>query len=236
MKSTRACREHQQAPAAPKPSSECPSTKPHRSRKQSDISPNDDTTASVAEALKHSAVYRRLAVHTRAQLDAAILRRPTGLQSLEEIARRFGLDAQRISRGALRSYARRLEELARPAAASQVLAAIFGCLPSAYERRLLAGTQVLLLSRVVQALAASESALSVAELSRLSMALAALARSGLTARSRGYARPRSARTDATRSASLPPARIAELVRDIYGLDIRASAGPTNSSESPKGDG
>ncbi|MEP0841374.1 MAG: hypothetical protein HRF43_01530 [Phycisphaerae bacterium] len=174
----------------------------------------------MADTLSGSAICRKLPLPVRMRLDSALLRRPAGLKTLEEIARRFDLAGHGISITTLRSYARRLEALARPAAAGQVLASILGCLPPGYERRIRMGTQVLLLSRVVQALAGGESALSVAELVRLGSLLAALARPAGASAAPPPKKSSCPQAHRRKADALPPERIRELIRDVYGLNLR----------------
>lgn len=133
--------------------------------------------------LERTRVYRRLPVAVRARLNEAILLRPKGLGSLEAIASHLELAHYGISLAALRTYARQLEELVRPAANAQLMGSLLGCLPESFRRQLIAGSEVLLLSRVLRALnAEGEHALTVAELARLASIVTALA--GKTARSR----------------------------------------------------
>jgi hypothetical protein len=174
--------------------------------------------------LARSRVYRRLPAPLRSQVDSAILLRPQNLPTLEAIAARFELSRYGISAAALRSYARRLEQLARPAAAGQILAMVFGCLPDSYRRRLLAGAQVVLLSRVIQALSTEEAQpLSVAEMTRLGSLLAALARSPQV-RDLARARPQRRRKPLPAGQEeIQPGKIAELVRNVYGLSLPAPA-------------
>ena len=120
----------------------------------------------IYERLGRTQVYKRLPGHLRGRVDEAILLRPEECSSLETIVQRFGLEEKYgITMKALRGYAHKLEQLARPAAASHLLARVLGCLPEEDRRRLLAGSEVLLLSRVIQALSDGKAeALCVADL------------------------------------------------------------------------
>ncbi|HOJ56732.1 MAG TPA: hypothetical protein PK184_13015 [Phycisphaerae bacterium] len=179
----------------------------------------------LAAALARSMVYRRLPMGLRSRLDSAILLRPKKLQTLEAIAAHFELSSYGISPAALRSYARRLEELVRPAATSQMLAAVFGCLPAGYRRRLLDGTQVVLLSRVIQALSAEPAQpLTIAEMVRLGTVLSAIARTTERPQGPGAKRSRSTRPAADQEM-MQPAKIKELVRSIYGLSLSVPSVP-----------
>ncbi len=125
--------------------------------------------------LTRSAVYQRVPLEIRNKLDEAILLRPAGCQSVASIAARFQLkERYGVSTRVLAAYAGRLERFIRPAMTSQVMAGVLGCLPERYRRQLVEGSQVLLVSRVIQALSDDESAaaLSVAELAKLAYVLA----------------------------------------------------------------
>jgi hypothetical protein len=115
--------------------------------------PAEAASESAPEILARSAVYRRLPERVRSRLDRAILTRPKDLPTLEAMAERFELQERfQVSLHALRGYAWRLERLARPAATSRIMAGVLGCLPRKYREQLLAGGEVLLVSRVLQAL------------------------------------------------------------------------------------
>ena len=172
--------------------------------------------------LQRSLVYKRLPPAVRAQLDEAILLRPAEHATLEAIAKRFQLaERYQISLPVLSAYARKLEEFVRPAMTSQVIAALLGCLPNRYRRQLVAGTQVLLLSRVVQALTADKNkALPVADLGKLASILSAFA--GRNAGGGRRARPRD--TQASKGGQTPehsvaadPTKLAEAVSMLYGI-------------------
>lgn len=150
----------------------------------------------------------------RVRLESAILLRPAGCETLEAIARRFELKSRYgLSLAALRSYARQLEQWLRPAVASQVMAGVLGCLPEDFRRRLIDGSQVLLLSRVNQALSDEDGPpLSVAELAKLADVL------------KNLARHRTGSADNPSSDSLGPDEtapdfetMAKTVRNLYGI-------------------
>lgn len=190
---------------------------------------NPDISAPT-KALARSAVCRRLPMNLRTRVDEAILLRPKELPTLEAIAAHFDLAQYRISLPALRAYARRLEELARPAAASQLIAGVLGCLPVGYRRRTLAGAQVLLLSRVVQALSCETNPpLSVAELARLGSVLALMARPHQASRSAGAKRTHF-RPPPAAQGEMQLSRIQDVVRRVYGLSL-----PVASQESGRGE-
>jgi len=175
------------------------------------------------EWLTRSSIYKKVPVAVRGRLDEAILLRPAKCATLEQIAEKFELSQRYgLSHSSLRSYARKLEKFVRPAAASQLMAGVLGCLPEGYRRRLVAGGQVLLLSRVVQALSAEGGAeLSVAELAKLASVLSAVgSRSRLTADRAKAAhkdRPLPTGESGPKSPAGDPVKLAEAVRMLYGL-------------------
>ncbi|HSW46384.1 MAG TPA: hypothetical protein VLM89_12520 [Phycisphaerae bacterium] len=156
-------------------------------------------------------------------MDAAILLRPEKCPTLEAIGGRFDLAGRYgISPAALRSYARRLEEFARPAMTSQVLAGVLGCLPAGHRRRVLTGSQVLLLSKVVKLLTdgRGDAELSVADLAKLATVLGSLAGRRTTssnAKTPGGSQ-RTLRTAPAETAAIQDATsLTEAVRLVYGL-------------------
>lgn len=181
--------------------------------------PSATKPATSATAMGRSIVVRRLPASVRARLDEAILLRPKELPTLEAIAAHFELSKYRISPAALRAYARRLESLARPAATGQLVSLVLGCLPRAYRRRVQDGTEVLLLSRIAQALMAEQpEALSVAELTRLAPVLAAMSRAHALGK-RGAAKGGRNWLANSGRQYVDPTRLRSLVRGVYGLDL-----------------
>ncbi len=178
----------------------------------------------IAERLGRTQVYKSLPGHIRGRVDEAILLRPEECSSLEAIDKRFGLEENYgITMKALRGYARKLEQLARPAAASHLLTRVLGCLPEKDRQRMLAGSEVLLLSRVIQALSDGKAeALGVADLAKLASVLSSFAKSG--DKSSASAENNCRRPDASKSnendTAIPPSseKLAETVRFLYGLN------------------
>ncbi len=172
--------------------------------------------------LARSGVYRRIPVTVRGRLDAAILLRPKDCPTLEAIADKFKL-AERygISRAALRTYAGKLEQLVRPMAASQVLAGVLGCLPASYRRKLAAGSEVMLLSRLVKTLNDEKtSTLAVADLAKLAVLLKTVRypyRKSTTPKRRHNRSPRDSVNPSPDSAVGDSEQMAEAVRTLYGL-------------------
>lgn len=168
--------------------------------------------------LKQCAVYRRVPTAVRARLDQALLLRPPKLASLSAIAGKLELSKYKISPAALKSYAQRLERLVKPAATSNLLAGVLGCLPDAHRRQLVAGGQVMLLSRVIHTISCENKvALSVAELAKLASILETFAKSQAKA---GRGRKTEDRKSAADSAATigDPRKLGEAIRMIYGLD------------------
>jgi len=178
----------------------------------------------LAACLVRSAVYRQVPPDARARLDRAILMPAESDDSIEQVARELKLTEQYgVSPAALRSYVRKVEQLMRPTVTSQIMAAVLGCVPEAYRRRLMDGSQVLLVSRLLATLNADNTGLTVAEMAKLASILQMM--SGTRAAVRSAARstqPGDAPSDA--NASDPdPSRLSESVRRVYGLPWPAEA-------------
>lgn len=166
---------------------------------------------SVPTQLMRSVAFRRLPAEVRRQVDEAILLRPPDCATLEAIAAKYKLkDQYQVSISALKAYARNLERLARPIVSSRLLSQVLGCLPEQHRRGLVAGGEVLLLSRVFQSLSAeTPSALSVADLAKLASVLASVG---------GKSKAKSEKSDAdSETAPADTNRLAEAVHLLYGL-------------------
>jgi hypothetical protein len=178
------------------------------------------------QALSRSAVCRRVPVRIQSKLNRAIMLRSSSRASIDALAAKYDLPKQYgVSAAALRSYARRLEELLRPVLASQLVAAALGCMPEAYRRQALAGSQVLLLSRFVGCVWQGDAALSAAEMAKLAAVLGSFAEKGASKTARSG---RPATPDGTPSSNGQPTKLAEAVRAVYGLTW-----PPTSRESEK---
>lgn len=179
-----------------------------------DLSVPDD----LAACLVRSAVYRRVPPDLRARLDRAILMPAESEDSIEQVARELKLtDQYGVSPAALRSYVRKVEQLMRPTVTSQIMAAVLSCLPEDYRRRLMDGSQVLLVSRLLATLTADNTGLTVAEMAKLASVLHMV--SGTRAAVRGAARsakPGDAPPE-TKASDPDPSRLSESVRRVYGL-------------------
>ncbi|HOW69266.1 MAG TPA: hypothetical protein PKY77_01595 [Phycisphaerae bacterium] len=132
-----------------------------------------------------------------------------------------------ISAAALKRYARQLERCLRPVVAAQLTAAMLGCLPAEYRRQITDGGQMLLLSKVVQALTGPQSAdkeppretLSVADLARLAAVVRAAGSPSTSGHRPGHDDGKSrgrGRRDAEQ-ASRNPGALSRAVRLLYGL-------------------
>ncbi|MGQ9650602.1 MAG: hypothetical protein ACUVXJ_10865 [Phycisphaerae bacterium] len=194
-----------------------------------------EKTGAWQKALARTAVYKRVPLSTRRALDRAILVRPEGCATLEAIEARFRL-TQRfgVSRKNLRMYARKLEGVAEPFFAGNLAAAILGCMPATYASQVAAGSQIILISRLVQALTQRKSRLEVPELIKLASALRFANPTGV-ARSaamkgcgkKGHERGRDHRDSSCFSNQ---ATLAEAVRTVYGLEYPAHR--PNGAETP----
>ncbi|HPD30436.1 MAG TPA: hypothetical protein PLL20_10600 [Phycisphaerae bacterium] len=185
-----------------------------------------EKTGTWKKALARTAVYKRVPFSTRRALDRAILARPEGCATLEAIEARFRLTERfGVSRDNLRTYARKLERVAEPCFAGNLAAAILGCMPTAYGSQVAAGSRIILVSRLVQALTQGESRLEIPELIKLASALR-LAHATAVARNaamkgcggRGKDRGRDRKDSWCFSNQ---AALAEAVRTVYGLEYPA---------------
>lgn len=174
---------------------------------------------SPGDPLAHTDVYRLLPAKVRAALDSALLAREAGPAAREQIAAKLGLDRYGVTAGHLAVYVAALEQVARPVVTSQVLAAVLGCLPRGYRRRLVIGSEVLLLSRVLAALS-DEQSLSVAELGRLAAVIGSLGGAR-----RGSAAAGGKRSPGRRGESgMSHEQLARSVRLLYGLELKREPG------------
>jgi len=174
----------------------------------------------VPASLARSPVFLRMPAAERARLDREILLPGRQRRSLEALTREFDLPGKYgISAAVLRTYARKLEQVARPVVTSQILAGVLGCLPAAYRRKVVQGSEVILLSKVLNALGKEKNQLSVAELAKLASVLGTLARrpSGSAARSARAGRRNEGSSLAGDIAPVDPVKLAESVRMVYGL-------------------
>ena len=183
----------------------------------------------VPEEMTRSAIYRRLPMTTRMDLDGALLLRTENGQTLESIASRFRLkESYRIGLAALKAYVGHLESAVRPVAKSLMIANLMGCLPAEQRAKLTEGSRVLLLSRVLQLMDQSDPPLSVGDIARLAT---------LFKSSSGPA-PHSTRASSEESAGdsnaardAPPDDgglhyVNEAVRRLYGLEASTSPSGT----------
>jgi hypothetical protein len=210
-----------------------------KNEKRSDKAITDDENKqlwdlAICESLSRTQVYKQLPGHMRSKVDRVILLRPKRCSTLEAVAEQHQLEERYgISMKALRTYARKLEKLVRPAAASQVLAGVLGCLPESERKRMLAGSEVLLLSRVMQALCGDQQqALDVADLAKLSSILCSVAKnSGKPASEKKTGREPDRQNTRGNDNPAPqsPAKLAEAVHLLYGLNWPLPSGDNTES-------
>jgi hypothetical protein len=220
-------RKRQRQPEQRKPRGQLTREKRQRQQEQHTEAPLPDPPAE--HPLARTAVFRCLPGTTRAKVDNAILTRPQGLGTLEAIADRFELQERfGITLSALGTYARRLERVIRPMATGEVITGILGCLPVSYRRRLLAGNEVLLLSRVSQSLSGESRmpVLPVSDLARLAVVLKSLA-NRLGRGKAGRNGRRGGKHEA--NAAMEPSSLGAAISKVYGLDWP----PRNLDESTK---
>ena len=179
-------------------------------------------SADVPEWLTRSVIYKRVPIKVRRRLDAALLKGSVDNAALQAIAADLKLSTYGVSVGILKKYAVRLEQWVRPSLTAQLLAGVLGCLPEDYRRQLVAGSQVLLLSRVIQALSSDgKDALPAADLAKLASILSALGIS--TSKAAAKLMSKGTAKDSKKDPSEPPlvldkAVMAKTVRELYGLN------------------
>jgi hypothetical protein len=172
-----------------------------------------------------SVLYRRLPEDVRRQVDEAILLRPPERPTPEAIAEQFKLaDRYHVSLHALKSYARKLEKLARPVIASRLLGQVLACLPESDRLEMIVGGEVLLLSRLCRSLMVEgKSSLSVGDLAKLASILASVSGKIHTPRSQskgGSGRDKARRDKNGVNDETPPTDakgLSEAVHLLYGL-------------------
>lgn len=164
-------------------------------------------------ALADSPVCRRLPVDVRLRLEHALFDRGRTGKTLEQISDELSLTKYLICPGDVTDYARTFDELVRPAVSAQVLAGVLGCLPASYRKRLVRGSEVLLLSKLTQALSAdSEETISVSELMKLASILRAAAGKRAVHRERQRGKRRAASME-----SFSDDHVSAAVGRLYGL-------------------
>src|SRR5688572_13036071 len=178
-------------------------------------------SADVPEWLTRSAIYKQVPIRVRRRLDAALLSRSADNASMEAIAANLKLSTYGVSVAVLKKYAVRLEKWVRPSLTAQLLAGVLGCLPKDYHRQIVDGSQVMLLSRVIQALSAdSKHALPAADLAKLASILsafgAATSKAAAQSMNKG-AKKGSKEPESEPTATMDDASMARAVRGLYGL-------------------
>jgi len=180
---------------------------------------------SVPSCLTRLFVFRKVPADVRCRLDEVILLRPSDCPTLEAIEKKFDLQKRYgVSPAALRVYARRLEQLVRPAVASQVSAAVLGALPPDFQQSVVTGSRVLLLSRIVRSLTDDQvETIPVADLARFASMLAAMRRQ--THGSQRAGTKKTSKHDAVGERTQPdetpdpsdPKKLMQTIRALYGL-------------------
>lgn len=189
-------------------------------------------------ALTRTKVYRRIPQPQRGRIDAAILLRPPECSTLKAIAQRFEIRKQYgLSYDSLEYYASRLEEFVRPAMTAQVMAGILGCLPERYRRQVFTGSQVLLVSKVLNLINNTDSnaTLTVAELAKLATVLASAAgnartRDGSPKNNQLPLSDDPAAPSDDQPAPADASRLSAAVRMVYGLGLPNQDALPNQNE------
>jgi hypothetical protein len=177
-------------------------------------------------SITRTSVYRRVPVTTRRKLDRALLTRPKECATLDAILEQFKLSERfGITREALRTYARKIEQLIEPHLAGHLAAAVLGCMPTAYRNEVAAGSEIILISKVVQALTKKkgqgQGQLEAPDLLKLASALRAAGQrkpkscnKGSSSRDGVRKTPEADKGNAKTDQKV----LAETVRTVYGLD------------------
>ena len=151
-------------------------------------------------------MYRKVPQAVRLQVDQAIVDRPEGYKTLAEIHQAFHLKQDYgVGIVALRNYARRVENIKRKESIGRITAELSPKPETADPATLLKRGHLLLVQRIIQTLEDGE--LSTSELARMAQAYTSQRKLSLETEKDAHA------------SSQAPDRIAELVREIYGVHM-----------------
>jgi len=161
-------------------------------------------------------MYRQVPAKMRRQIDSDITTRPDGLTTLAAIYRKYRLQQDYgVGLASFRSYARRLENLKRKESIGRITASLCPPDKAADQAVLQKRGHLLLIQRIVRIL--EESELATPELCRIAQAYTAQRKLALdVAKSEQSASQQQAEKAHPADA---PEKIAQLVRDIYGVRL-----------------
>ncbi len=161
----------------------------------------------------------------RAQVDQAIIERPSGLKSVRKIYDHFALKDHGITHRSFSAYVRREGWRGRLAATGQVVEALFGSSEKDEADRLCNSAYLSLMSTVVRTLQEGVEQFPTAELARLSKIITEQRAVGV--KERDVELKKAKQTDAAGGSdkAQPPAtglpdNFDEIVRRIYGVEIK----------------
>ena len=161
----------------------------------------------------------------RAQVDQAIIERPSGLESVRKIYDHFSLKDHGITHRSFSAYVRREAWRSRLAATGRVVGAMFGSSEKDEADRLCNRAYLSLMSTVFSALQENKEQFPTAELARLSKIITEQRAVGVKERDVELKKEKQADSTDDNVKAKPPAtglpdNFDEIVRRIYGVEIK----------------
>ena len=173
-------------------------------------------------------MYRRVPEHVRAEIDRAIIERPQGLRSVTQIYRHFDVkEKYDVGITSFRAYARRSEHHKRTESIGTITRELFHPDGTPDESGLQERGHLLLIQQIIRTL--EDADLSTIDLQKIASAYTAQRKLALELEKAERARPAVQAGD-------DPARMAELVREIYGVELEKEprdSGTEGTSEEVK---
>lgn len=176
--------------------------------------------------LARSPVEKLVPLGTRRRLQRVILLDGRS-SAIEDLARRLRLgEGYGITSEMLQEYTKLVTQFARPILTSHLAASIMSCMPGTYQRHIVRGTEVLLLSRLVSALEGpddKQKALRTPDLVKLAAAMTNVLRL-MGRHPRAVQRPKKPADAATQSAQTVSRSVRTAVESLYGINWAAVTG------------
>lgn len=169
-------------------------------------------------------MYRRVPDDARAEIDRAIIERPQGLRSVTQIYRRFDVkEKYDVGITSFRAYARRVEHHKRTESIGTITREL--CHPNGTpdESGLQERGHLLLIQQIIRTL--EDADLSTIDLQKIASAYTAQRKLALELEKAERLRPTAQIAD-------DPERMAELVREIYGVELAKGSGESGA-EGPR---
>jgi len=172
----------------------------------------------------HGAViYRRVPDDVRAEIDIAIIERPQGLRSIIQIYRRFSVkEKYDVGISSFRAYARRVEHYKRTESIGTITRELCNPDGTPDESGLQERGRLLLIQQIIRTL--EDADLSTIDLQKMASAYTAQRKLALELEKAERLRPAAQIAD-------DPERMAELVREIYGVELEKGL-PDSGTEGP----